>query len=191
MTATGLLDLAGSSTLHYGLTSDLASLRPLVRTEALEGTLHLQGQASGALTAIRTQGTLVGQRLRYEDYHVGTLQLIYEGSELGTQPHLTAHLEIQKTDVGSVPVERLTLDATYESTGRQLQVSTEVVQSSLYSGKVRGSLHWTETGQQLTLDELLVRLQDHPWQMVAPVEVVRDAPRVRYGQVLEPGQHAG
>src|SRR5207248_2347529 len=52
LTATGLLDLAGSSALQYDLTADLASLGALLRTETLDGTLHLWGQASGALTAI-------------------------------------------------------------------------------------------------------------------------------------------
>ncbi|HEY5871307.1 MAG TPA: hypothetical protein VI542_38015, partial [Candidatus Tectomicrobia bacterium] len=49
-TAAGLVDLASSSALRYDLTADLAGLRALVGPEALEGTVRLQGQASGALT---------------------------------------------------------------------------------------------------------------------------------------------
>ena len=52
LTATGLLDLTGSSALHYDLTADLAGLRSLLKTETLEGTLHVWGQASGELTAL-------------------------------------------------------------------------------------------------------------------------------------------
>jgi autotransporter translocation and assembly factor TamB len=179
LTAAGLLDLASSSALHYDLTADLADLRALVGPGALEGTLRLQGQASGALTAITLQGTLAGQHWRYGDEHIEAVQLTYEGTQLGAQPRVTAHLETQKTRLGKVLVEHLALDATYDSTVQQLQVSAEVAQSSGYSGKVRGSVHWTATGQQFTLNELVVHLAGHPWQTVAPVEVTRDGQGLR------------
>jgi len=179
LTAAGLLDVASSSALHYDLTADLAGLRALVGPGALEGTLHLQGQASGVLTAITLQGTLAGQHWRYGDEHVETVQLTYEGTQLGAQPRVTAHLETQKTRLGKVPVEHLALDATYDSTVRQLQVTAEVAQSSGYSGKVRGSVHWTATGQRFSLDELVVHLAGHPWRTVAPVEVIRDGHGLR------------
>src|SRR5262249_30766615 len=156
------------------LTADLADLRALVGPGALEGTLRLQGQASGALTAITLQGTLAGQHWRYGDAHVDAVQLTYEGSQLGEQRRVTAPLETQKARLGKVPVEHLVLDATYASTVQQLQVTAEVAQSSGYSGKVRGSVHWTANGQQFTLDDLLVHLAGHPWRAVAPVEVTRD-----------------
>ena len=178
-TASGLVDLARSSALQYDLTADLAGLRALVGPEALEGTLHLRGQASGALTAINLQGTLAGRHLRYGDERVGTLEVTYEGTQLGAQPHLTAHLEMHKTQVGKVPVEHLALDATYESAVRQLQLTAAVVQSAGYSGKARGSVSWTATGQQLTLDELVVRLAEHSWRAVAPIEVHRDGQALR------------
>ena len=182
LTATGLLDLAGSSALQYDLTADLAGLRSLLRTETLDGTLHLWGQASGALTAISVQGTLEGQRLRYAAYRLETLQLLYAGAQLGAQPHVTAHLGIRRAHVGSVPVERLNVDATYDWSVSQLQVVTEVVQSSVYSGKARGTLTWAETGQQIVVDELLIRLADHPWRTVAPIEVSRAAQGLRLMQ---------
>ena len=174
LTAAGLLDLASSSALHYDLSADLAGLRALVEPGVLEGTLRLQGQASGALTAITLQGTLAGEHLRYADDHVEALHVTYEGTQMGAQPRVTAHLETHKARLGKVPVEHLTLDATYDKTVQQLQVTAEVAQSSGYSGKVRGSVHWTATGQQFTLDELVVHLAGHPWRTVAPVEVSRD-----------------
>ncbi|HSX80381.1 MAG TPA: translocation/assembly module TamB domain-containing protein [Candidatus Saccharimonadia bacterium] len=179
LTAAGLLDLASSSDLHYDLTADLAGWRAFVGSGVLEGTLRLQGQASGALTAITLQGTLAGQHWRYGDEHVEAVQLTYEGTHLGAQPRVTAHLEMQKARLGQVPVEHLALDATYDSTVQQLQVTAEVAQSSDYSGKVRGSVHWTATGQQFTLDELLVHLAGHPWRTVAPVEGLRDGQGLR------------
>ena len=84
---------------------------------------------------------------------------------------------------GSVPVEHLALDATYDSAVQQLQVTAEATQSSGYSGKVRGSVHWTATGQQFTLDELVVHLAGHPWRTVAPVEVIRDGQDLRLTQL--------
>ena len=183
LTAAGLLDLASSSALHYDLTADLAGLRALVGPGVLEGTLRLQGQASGALTAITLQGTLAGQHLRYADEHVEALHVTYEGTQLGAQPRVTAHLETQKTRLGQVPVEHLVLDATYDSAVQQLQVTAEVTQSSGYSGKVRGSVHWTATGQQFTLDELVVHLAGHPWRTVAPVEVIHDGQGLRLTQL--------
>jgi autotransporter translocation and assembly factor TamB len=105
LTATGLLDLAGSSALQYDLTADLAGLRALLRTEALDGTLHVWGRASGELTAISVRGTLEGQRLGYGADGLETLQLRYTGAQLGARPHLAAHLGIHKARLGSVPVE--------------------------------------------------------------------------------------
>ena len=183
LTAAGLLDLARNSALHYDLTADLAGLRALVEPGALEGTLRLQGQASGALTAITLQGTLAGQHLRYGDNYVEAVQVTYEGTQLGAQPRVMAHLETHNTRLGQTPVEHLALDATYDSTVQQLQVTAEVAQSSGYSGKIRGSVHWTATGQQFTLDELVVHLAGHPWRMIAPVEVIRDGQELRLTQL--------
>ena len=183
LTAAGLLDLASSSALHYDLTADLAGLHALVGPGVLEGTLRLQGQASGALTAITLQGTLAGEHLRYADEHVEALHVTYEGTQLGAQPRVTAHLETHKMRLGQVPVEHLALDATYDSAVQQLQVTAEATQSSDYSGKVRGSVHWTATGQQFTLDELVVHLAGHPWRTVAPVEVIRDGQELRLVQL--------
>src|SRR5262249_10926239 len=103
LTAAGVLDLTSSSAMHYDLTADMADLRALVGPDALEGTLRLQGQASGALTAITLQGTLAGQHWRYGDAHVEAVQLTYEGTQLGAQPRVTAHLETQKMRLGKVP----------------------------------------------------------------------------------------
>lgn len=183
LTAAGLLDLTTSSALHYDLTADLAGLRALVEPGVLEGTLRVQGQASGTLTAIALQGTLAGQHLRYGDNYVETVQLTYEGTHLGAQPRVTAHLETHKTHLGQLPVEHLALDATYDSTVPQLQVTSEVVQSSGYSGTVRGSVHWTATGQQFILDELVVDLAGHPWRTVTPLEVIRNGQELRLTQL--------
>jgi autotransporter translocation and assembly factor TamB len=183
LTAAGLLDLASSSALRYDLTADLVGLRALIGPEGLEGTLRLRGQVSGALTAITLQGTLAGQHLRYGDAQVEAVQLTYEGAQLGAQPRVMAHLETHKARLGKVPVEHLTLDATYDSTVQQLQMTAEVAQSSGYSGKGRGSIHWTASSQQLTLDELVVHLAGHPWRTGAPVEVIRDGQGLRLTQL--------
>jgi autotransporter translocation and assembly factor TamB len=182
-TASGLVDLASSSALQYALTADLTGLRALVGPETLEGTFHLRGQASGTLAAVTLQGALTGQHLRYGDERVEHLQVTYEGTQLGVQPRLTAHLEMHNTHVGRIPVEHLALDATYESTAHQLQVTAAVVQSAGYRGKARGSVSWTANGQQLTLEEFVVRLADHTWHAVAPIEVSRAGQALRLTQL--------
>jgi autotransporter translocation and assembly factor TamB len=162
LTAAGLVDLAASSALQYDLTADLAGLRALVGPGALEGTLRVQGQASGTLTAVTLQGALTGQHLQYGDEHVETLQVTYEGTQLAAQPRLTAHLEMHQARVGQVPVERLALDAMYESTARQLAVTADLVQSSGYSGKVRASVAGPLAAPVLALEATLwPELQQH------------------------------
>src|SRR5262249_59298843 len=123
-----VVDLASSSALHYDLTADLAGLRAFIEPAVLEGTLRLQGQANGALTAITLQGTLAGQHLRYGDKHVEAIHATYEGAQLGAQPQVTTHLEAQKMRLGNVPVEHLALDAAYDSAIIQLQLTTELAQ---------------------------------------------------------------
>ena len=145
-TAAGLLDLASSSALHYDLTADLAGLRALVGPEALEGTLRLQGQASGALTAISLQGTLAGQHLRYGDEHVETL-----AGDLRGHPAWGATASDGPSGDAKNARWARSRSSTWPwtprttSTVRQLQVTAAVAQSAGYSGKVRGSVHWTAT----------------------------------------------
>lgn len=182
LTATGQLDLTGSSALQYDLTADLAGLRALLRTETLDGILHLRGQASGEGTALSVQGTLEGQRLRYATHRLAKLHLLFAGAQLGEHPHLTARLGMHQARVGSVPLERANVDATYDSSTAQLRVVTEVVQSAVYSGRARGTLTWTETGQQIVVDELLVRLADHPWRTLAPIKMLRSVQGLRLTQ---------
>ena len=43
----------------------------------------MQGQVRGRLTAVSAQGTLEGQRLRYQDYHLDSLRVTYAGTSLG------------------------------------------------------------------------------------------------------------
>lgn len=179
LTATGLLDRTGSSALHYDLTADFPGLRALLGLPTLDGHLRLQGQAQGELTAIGMQGTLTGQRLRYADYHLDSLRVTYAGSQLGDQPRVAAQLESRHVRLGSVPVERIHIDVTYDHSTAQGRFAAEVVQSSVANGQARGTFTATAAGQQLIVHDLLLRLADHAWHAAAPLTMTRDAQGLR------------
>jgi autotransporter translocation and assembly factor TamB len=173
--ATGLLDHAGSTLLRYDLHANLADLQALLKTTDVQGQVHLQGQASGTLMALSTQGTLTAQRMQYAAYGLESLQVQYSGNPLGPQAQMTAHLALHRAVLDQHPVEHLRLEATYARASGQVQVSTEIVQSRAYHGKLHGQFAWTEHTQQLTLEELFVQLADRPWRLAAPVTVIREA----------------
>jgi uncharacterized protein involved in outer membrane biogenesis len=86
MTASGTLDLAGRSDLTYALHADLAGLQGLANTKAFTGMLELQGEARGEWPALGVSGTLKGRDLLYQDNRLRTLNVTYEGGQLGSQP---------------------------------------------------------------------------------------------------------
>ncbi|MBM3226931.1 MAG: hypothetical protein FJZ47_24455, partial [Candidatus Tectomicrobia bacterium] len=83
VTASGALDMDGTSQIQYAVTADLAHWRQMLGTQELDGTLRLQGQASGAWPEVRLQGTLSAEQLRYEAQRLQTLRLTYEALQLG------------------------------------------------------------------------------------------------------------
>ncbi len=175
LSARGLLDLAGSALLHYDLTADLAGVRALLNADTLQGRLRLQGQASGTLLAPSTHGTLTVQQGQYATSRVESLRMQYQGNPLGPEAHMTASLALQHAVVAEHPVESLTLAGTYSGAARQVQISAEVAHAGKSRGQARGLLQWTESAQQLTLEELVVQAADHPWRLTAPVTATREA----------------
>jgi autotransporter translocation and assembly factor TamB len=171
MTASGALDLAGTSDLQYELSADPTGLQQLLGLETLAGQIHLQGQASGAWPALGARGTLQARALRYQAHTVDSLQLTYEGSQLGAQPQVTAQLLVRQVRAGTLPVEQVKLDATYQSNEHQVHFVTEVLQSRNTGGQVRGTLTLDGGSQQVVLEELQIRLPDRTWQTAAPIEV--------------------
>ncbi|MGE3535845.1 MAG: translocation/assembly module TamB domain-containing protein [Candidatus Tectimicrobiota bacterium] len=166
--ATGTLDLAGSSDLHYDLTAQLASLQPLLGSPGLDGTLQVQGHVRGAGAALHTQGAVALQRLRYDDLSLGSAQLHYEGSQLGTHPRITATLTAQHGRAFGLSVERLALDSVYDHAARQLQVTADLRQSAVATARGHGTWHWSEAGQQVLLQDLVLHLAERAWRLEAP-----------------------
>jgi autotransporter translocation and assembly factor TamB len=164
MTASGALDLAGHSDLQYELTADLAELQPMLDLEALAGQVHLQGKASGAWPALGTHGTLEVNDLRYQDSRVRTLQLSYDGSQLGAQPLVTAQLVARQLRTGTLPVEQVGLDATYRGGAEQVHFAAQVVQSAKAGGRASGTVGLTDGGQRIVVEELVARLPDRTWR---------------------------
>ncbi|HSX80550.1 MAG TPA: AsmA-like C-terminal region-containing protein, partial [Candidatus Saccharimonadia bacterium] len=171
MTAAGMFDLAGSVDMQYAFTADLVAWQSLVGMTALSGDVQTQGQISGTWPALNGRGTLDVRDLHYQDHTINSLHLTYEGSQLGSQPQLTAQLQVRHARVGILPVEQVALDVTYKGTEGQVQFVTEVVQSAKSGGRARGTLTRAAVGQQVVIEELQVRLPDRTWHAAAPLQV--------------------
>jgi autotransporter translocation and assembly factor TamB len=175
MSVDGLLDLAGDSTLHYDLQVQLADLRQLLGTDALDGTAHWQGEASGTWPDLTTSGTLKARGLRYDANQLQGVAVTYEASQLGAEPRATTQIRLQKAQLGTFPVAQLDLHATYDHATSQLQFITDVVQSADCDGTLSGRLILTAPDKLIRLDTVRIRLQDHTWSAPQPLDVALGA----------------
>jgi autotransporter translocation and assembly factor TamB len=182
MTAGGTIDLTRNSDLQYQLNADLAHLQRLAGTKAIGGTVHLQGQVHGESSAVRVNGSLQASRLHYEENRLQNLEMTYDAMPFAAHPQISAQLQAQQAQAGTLPVADLALQATYDGDARQVRFATQVQQSPTYSGHANGNLTLTQTGQQVRIEDLLVQLADHAWQAQAPLEVTHDADRIHVRQ---------
>ena len=180
MHATGTIDLAGRSDLQYELTAELEHLRPLLDVERLHGDVHLQGQATGEWPALSVRGALDVRNVQYQDYALDSLRLTYESSDLGTQPHATTQLELQRVRLGTVPVARLEVQGTYDGATRQARFGVSVDQAPGNGMSTQGTLTLQEMGQRVDIDTLRLQLAERIWQTAAPLQVVREAERLQF-----------
>jgi autotransporter translocation and assembly factor TamB len=169
--ASGALDLAGDSELQYALTADLSGLQQLLNLEALAGNVRLQGQAHGTWPALSAHGTLTAQELRYQAHRLATLRLTYDGRQLGDQPQVTAQLVAEQAQLGTLPVQHITLDTTYQDAAPHIRFAATVDQATFSGGLARGTLTLDTDAQRLVLETLQVRLPDRTWQAAAPLQV--------------------
>lgn len=183
LTASGALDLAGTSDLHYGLTADLANLQKFVGTPELAGQVHLQGQAQGTWPALSVGGTLKARALRYQEHSLQTLQLTYHGEQLGSQAQVSATLLAQQARAGTIPVERLTFEATYQEATRQAQFAIDVQQAPETGGKTHGTLTLGSTEQQVVVEEFLINLPRRPWRSPAPWRVIMGPQQLQFENI--------
>ena len=183
MRVDGLLDLNGDSALDYDLQVQLADLRQLLGTETLDGAAHVQGKASGTWPDLTTRGTLNATNLHYDANQLQAAAVTYEASQLGAEPRATAQVQLQKAQLGTLPVAQLNLQATYDQAASQLQFTTEVTQSADYDGTLGGSLTLTDTDKNILLDTLRIRLQDRTWSAPQPLDVVLAADGVHINHV--------
>ena len=180
MHATGTIDLAGRSDLQYELTAELEHLRQLLDVESLHGDVHLQGQATGEWPDLRVRGALDVRDVQYQDYALDSLRLTYESSALGTQPHVTTQLELQRVRLGTVPVARLEVQGTYDGATRQARFGVSVDQAPGNGMSTQGTLTLQEMGQRVDIDTLRLQLAERIWQTAAPLQVVREAERLQF-----------
>ena len=170
-TVRGTFDLAGPVDMQYALTADLAAWQSLVGITALAGAAQTQGHIGGTWPALNGRGTLEARDLHYQEHAIDSLRLTYDGSQLGSQPQLTAQLQVRHARVGTLPVEQVTVDVTSQGAEGQVQFATEVVQSAKSGGRARGTLTRAAAGQQVVLEELEVRLPDRTWHAAVPLQV--------------------
>jgi AsmA-like C-terminal region len=171
MQATGAIDLAGRSDLQYELTATLDNLRQLLEQEQLNGSVRLQGQASGDWPNLKAHGELDVHAVRYQNYALETLHLTYEGSQLGAQPDVMIQLILRQAHLGEFPVELVKVAGKYSGGARQLSFEVSVDQSRDLAVATQGMLTLHETGQQVNIETLRLQLADRLWQTAAPVQV--------------------
>ena len=171
-TVNGTFDLAGTVDMQYALTASLAEWQSLAGMTALSGEVQTQGNISGTWPALNGRGTIEVRGLHYQEHAINSLHLTYEGSQLGSQPQLGAQLQIRHAQVGTLPVEQVAVDVTYQGAEGQVQFATEVVQSAKSGGRARGTLTRAAVGQQVVLEEFVIWLPDRTWQAAAPLQVV-------------------
>jgi len=170
-TLSGTFDLAGTTDMQYALTADLVAWQSLAGMTALSGAVQTQGQISGTWPALGGHGTLEVHDLHYQEHAINSLHLTYEGSQLGSQPQLAAHLQVRYAQVGTLPVEQVAVDVTYQGAAGQVQFATEVIQAAKSGGRARGTLTQDVAGQQVVLEEFEIRLPDRTWHAAAPLQV--------------------
>lgn len=178
MTATGRLDLAGRSAVQYQVAADLSQLQQLLGIETLGGDVAVRGQVEGEQTALRTHGTVQANRLQYQTHRMQTLQVTYDGRDLGPQLQATAHLVAQAARLDTLPVEQLELQATYQGEPRQMQFSTTVRQSATDGGSLRGIVTLGREAQQIVLEHMEIRLAERLWRATSPPAVTIVGDRV-------------
>lgn len=183
VTASGALDLTGAADVHYALTADLAGLQQLLGTQALAGAVRLKGQAQGTWPALHVDGTLHAEALRYEEQYVQALQLTYAGTQLGTQPHLTAKLLVQQVRAGTFPLERIVLEATYTEATRQAQFGLDVFHTAETGGNIHGTLQLGATEHRVSLEDVRLKLPQRLWRAAAPWRIVLGAQQITFEQI--------
>ncbi|MCP4408739.1 MAG: hypothetical protein GY807_13440 [Gammaproteobacteria bacterium] len=171
MTMKGVLDLAGQSNLDYQLRVGLPGLRQLLDVEQLDGMAQLQGQAAGPWPQLRVFGSLQAEGLRYEGHALDSIDIRYEAENVGEQPLLKAQLQALRLHSGALDVEGFSVNASYDVSAQRLRFDTELRQSACCEGKVNGSLTFNDNNRQLIVEALELRLEDHLWQSLMPLEL--------------------
>jgi autotransporter translocation and assembly factor TamB len=180
MQATGAIDLAGRSDLQYELTAKLDNLRRLLDQEQLNGSVRLQGQASGDWPDLEIHGAMDVQAVHYQNYALDTLHLTYEGSQLGAQPELMTQLTLQRARLGEFPIELVKIAGRYSGAARQLSFEANVDQPHTLAVATHGTVTLHETGQEVNIEALRLQLADHLWQATAPVQIHTEPGRLQF-----------
>src|SRR5439155_1858369 len=129
-----------------------------------------KGLVSGTWPALSRRGTIEGRDLHYQEHAIPLHETCLRLFRRASRSEITAKLRLRRAQVGTLPVEQVALDVTYQGAEGQVQFATEVVQSAQSGGRARGTLTRDATGQQVVLEEFQVRLPDRTWQAAAPLQ---------------------
>ena len=134
--------------------------------------------ASGLHLTVR--GALDVREVQYREYALDTLRLTYEAADLGTQPHATTQLRLQRARLGTVPVAQVELQGTYDGATRQVQFTVNVDQAPGNGMNTQGKLTLQEMGQRVDIETLRLQLAERVWQAAAPLQVIHEADRLQF-----------
>lgn len=184
LTASGpiALDQTGQTNLKYHVTAtNLENLGKLADQPGLSGSAIIDGTVTGNGASLKTDGTLDGSDLGYQDNKALDLNSKYAV----TLPDLDvarAHVQAQSTgtfvEVGGIQINAVTATTTYEN--KKLDFQTHLVQSPS-GGNSReldasGTVIFHPDHQELHLPSLALRTQGVQWT-AAP----GSSPTIKYG----------
>ncbi len=170
--AGGTLSNDQRAALTYNL--DLGDLTALRKHLGLDFDVkgQLRGKVSGALDALRTEGTLTLAPWRYDTWQGKAINATFSAHNLTTQPQAEVKAKLVNVKGPSLDTSSLAIDGTYhpERGNFDIRVTDGPFQRTQITGEAL-----LQTGQDLTLSTLNLQRGDWVWSNSKPIHIVRDA----------------
>ncbi len=155
-------------TLELG---DLTALREQLGLDVdVKG--QLVGKISGALDALRTEGTLALAPWRYDTWQGKAINATFKAQNLTTQPQAEIKAKIVDVTGPSLEASSLKIDGTYRPERGNFDIS--VTEGPFQRTQITGEAA-LQAGQDLTLTTLNLQRGDWVWSNPKPIRIVRDA----------------
>ena len=169
----GGIHLSGHSDLHYRIDADLDQLQTLLGLDRLDGDIGLTGTVRGTWPELVADGALKARDLAYGETTLKTANVSFDAEHLGTEPFVTAALEIGQAQSGDLLFDGAELQAQYTRSGatHDAHFQAQLAQSDTLSALLEGGFNGQGQIVRLELDTLQVQIQDHEWINETPLEV--------------------